>query len=1178
MLCCLFSLNALANTPNPLIKIIPQVYSSRVEVYATSDAPSCGKFVMQLELVESIKAFTGSPNYFSGQIEKSGFLGICSEMAYPALMIDLSALLQGVNYKWRVREYSVGSTTAGAWSATYGFGTPVTSTITTGTQSYGTVCAGSTIPVSFSVSRPLNPDNKFIVQLSNAVGSFTAPATIGTLDGTSSGTINAVIPVNVVAGTGYKVRVVSTSPVVVGAVNPYSFAINQKSANPTEATANPATICAGQSSTLTVHGVGGGTNELIKWYTNNSGSGDVVAVGQFPEVSPAVTTTYYVRYENGAPCNHSSAFVPVTVTVNTPPALNVSGSVAATTDAGECGAVVSAAFTATATGTTPVINYYIAAQEINATHVFTVGPTDVTVVATNSCGEDSKLITVSVSDDEAPAFTAATPALGEDIVRGTSDGCTYVAVETEFDAFPEDNCDVTSQAYTLSGDTEVAATEATTLAGVVFNKGTTTVTWTATDAADNSSSHSFTVTVSDDDVPTVLTKSISLSLDVEGKGSITPAMVNNGSTDNCGVITLSLLIGEQEVSQQNFTILDLGDKLVTLKVTDAGGNSAAATATVTVVDNIAPTITKLYSTKLKVSLDKEGKATLEPDKVATSYDVAGILTKTLSKSSFTITDIATTRKIQYKAVDTNKNEKEIDIDIEVVDEIPPTVVTRDITVYLDALGNVTVSPEAVDNGSSDAAGIKSFSLNPNSFTCANVGVVGGNAVVLTVTDNYDNSATGAAIITVVDNVKPVAAAKDVTIALDAAGSASISAADIDDSSSDACGIASMSVSLSTFNCDHVGPNMVTLTVTDVNGNYSEATATVTVENPIPVVDPASLVATIDPVQVNTGIAVSASYFDINAVSYRWNWIDGSGMYSGATGWTAVPTSGTTINSTLSFASPGLYTLTLEVKDICEEVGSNEFDQLIVIYDPAGGFVTGGGWVDSPTGAYSNDGTLTGKASFGFVSKYKKGATVPDGNTQFEFKSADLNFRSTSYEWLVVAGSKAKYKGEGMINGNSGYGFMLTATDGTLDLFRLKIWDMATDAVVYDNQMGADDDSYAGMALGGGSVVVHDGSKGGANKREVAVEELSTIEGFTAYPNPLSMEGLWLEFPTMEQQAEVKASIYDLSGRILAEKSFQIERAGSKILWKVDHDHWSNGMYLLLIQGERRMQKIKLLKQ
>jgi hypothetical protein len=76
---------------------------------------------------------------------------------------------------------------------------------------------------------------------------------------------------------------------------------------------------------------------------------------------------------------------------------------------------------------------------------------------------------------------------------------------------------------------------------------------------------------------------------------------------------------------------------------------------------------------------------------------------------------------------------------------------------------------------------------------------------------------------------------------------------------------------------------------------------------------------------------------------------------------------------------------------------------------------------------------------------------------------------------VVAGQdRAKYKGEGTINGAGEYGFMLTATDGSPDTFRIKIWVKATEEVVYDNQMGAGDDDYAGTALGGGNIKVHKG--------------------------------------------------------------------------------------------------------
>ena len=60
--------------------------------------------------------------------------------------------------------------------------------------------------------------------------------------------------------------------------------------------------------------------------------------------------------------------------------------------------------------------------------------------------------------------------------------------------------------------------------------------------------------------------------------------------------------------------------------------------------------------------------------------------------------------------------------------------------------------------------------------------------------------------------------------------------------------------------------------------------------------------------------------------------------------------------------------------------------------------------------------LTGKANFGFVSKYQKGVNIPTGSTEFQFKAGDLHFKSTAYDWLVITGHSAKFKGEGTING------------------------------------------------------------------------------------------------------------------------------------------------------------------
>ena len=81
-----------------------------------------------------------------------------------------------------------------------------------------------------------------------------------------------------------------------------------------------------------------------------------------------------------------------------------------------------------------------------------------------------------------------------------------------------------------------------------------------------------------------------------------------------------------------------------------------------------------------------------------------------------------------------------------------------------------------------------------------------------------------------DITPPVATCQDITIQLDGTGNASITANDIDNGSSDNCGIASISVSPNTFNSSDIGDNVVTFTVTDINGLSTICNATVSVED------------------------------------------------------------------------------------------------------------------------------------------------------------------------------------------------------------------------------------------------------------------------------------------------------------------------------------------------------------
>lgn len=190
----------------------------------------------------------------------------------------------------------------------------------------------------------------------------------------------------------------------------------------------------------------------------------------------------------------------------------------------------------------------------------------------------------------------------------------------------------------------------------------------------------------------------------------------------------------------------------------------------------------------------------------------------------------------------------------------------------------------------------------------------------------------------------------------------------------------------------------------------------------------------------------------------------------------------TVTTNYTFTSAGVYLVSLTVNNACGGTGIattvGDLMAMVVIYDPDGGFVTGGGWINSPIGAYTPNPNLTGRASFGFTSKYQRGANVPTGNTEFQFRVADFNFKSTSYDWLVVGGARAQYKGSGTVNNSGNYGFLLTAIDGQInggggqDKFRIKIWDKNTNVVIYDNQIGTPDGTDPTTVIGGGSIIIH----------------------------------------------------------------------------------------------------------
>jgi hypothetical protein len=435
------------------------------------------------------------------------------------------------------------------------------------------------------------------------------------------------------------------------------------------------------------------------------------------------------------------------------------------------------------------------------------------------------------------------------------------------------------------------------------NIGNNTVTLTVNDGHGNTATCSATVTVNDFTPPNIFCKNISVNLSGTSV-TLTPASVFDFGNDNCGSVNLV------SVTPSILTCAQLGFSLVQLSANDGNGNVATCNAFVNLIDVTPPTFSfcpadvtvdanefciaianwtePVVSDNCSATIQQiegspngeffgfgvsnvsyvatdpsgatancsflvtvqdvtppsvtcyptilvlitEGNANIVPANLFFfgSDNCGSVNLESLSQYSYACEDVGNV-SVTLTVNDGFGNTNTCSSLVTVLDNNVPVAICKNITVALDSNGTATIAEDAVDDGSYDICGSILFDTDITTFTCANVGA---NTVVLTVDDGAGNSATCSAFVTVEDNTPPVALCQDVTVQLNSAGSGSINASEVDNGSSDACGVSDLGLSQSTFNCSHIGsnPNSVVLTVTDANFNFSTCSATVIVEDRI----------------------------------------------------------------------------------------------------------------------------------------------------------------------------------------------------------------------------------------------------------------------------------------------------------------------------------------------------------
>ncbi|WP_143962497.1 choice-of-anchor tandem repeat GloVer-containing protein [Litoribacter populi] len=344
----------------------------------------------------------------------------------------------------------------------------------------------------------------------------------------------------------------------------------------------------------------------------------------------------------------------------------------------------------------------------------------------------------------------------------------------------------------------------------------------------------------------------------------------------------------------------------------------------------------------------------------------------------------------------------------------------------------------------------------------------------------------------------------------------------------------------------------------------------TPSSPEPIISD-SLIAIGDEISVFVSITEEKDW-----LTATWHWGDGETSEASFTDTIAV--------GTHSYTQAGSYSITLVLTDDCGTATSPPV--AVEVTDeaqPSTGSVKGIGMFASPRGAYVAKPQMRGMAHYSIHAKADNGKV----SGTFQFKIADLQFRSSKYDQLIIEDNRAWLYGEGKIRGKGKYGFLLAMVDEEdspneksykkwktrgKDKLRVKIWNISKDnRIVYDNQLGDSDDAVAVRNIERGTIIILEEvtSPGIELDKDFIIEQLKKIK---AYPNPAS-DKIYIDLGDITPEM-INTMLTDAYG------TFEIRNLYRKMdgnLLEFDLSSLKHGTYYIRIQTKNGSQSIKILK-